>query len=144
MPDPSLASSSLRAFAWDSWLPAGTLLVSQTLPPIVEPRPTVMRPSTVAPEQLAGAGALCAGADVWALGAILYECLSARPAFEGDDERAVLAKILLHEQPSLAKVRGGLPVPLVQLCHAPTMPVTTSVMRASRHASAAAIRPASL
>src|SRR5690606_31766706 len=38
-----------RLNAWVTLLPAGTLSVSQTLPPMVEPLPTVMRPSTVAP-----------------------------------------------------------------------------------------------
>ena len=37
------------ARAWVMLLPGGTLCVSQTLPPIDEPLPMVMRPRTVAP-----------------------------------------------------------------------------------------------
>jgi hypothetical protein len=32
-----------------TWLPGGTLLVSQTLPPMLDPRPIVIRPRMVAP-----------------------------------------------------------------------------------------------
>jgi hypothetical protein len=38
-----------RVWAWVMWLPGGTEWVSQTLPPILDPRPIVTRPSTVAP-----------------------------------------------------------------------------------------------
>ena len=48
MPSPSTIAS-WRVAAWVMVLPGGTLRVSQTLPAIVEPRPTVIRPSTDAP-----------------------------------------------------------------------------------------------
>ncbi|GEM_PF-6216432 len=38
-----------RICAWVTLLPGATLCVSQTLPPMVEPAPTVMRPRMVAP-----------------------------------------------------------------------------------------------
>jgi hypothetical protein len=44
-----LSNSSLRTCAWLMTLPGGTLRVSQTLPPMLEPRPMVMRPNIVAP-----------------------------------------------------------------------------------------------
>ena len=36
-------------WAWVTWLPGGTLRVSQTLPPMTDPRPMVTRPKMVAP-----------------------------------------------------------------------------------------------
>ena len=48
MPEPPSNRSS-RTRAWVMRLPAGTPRVSHTLPPMLEPRPIVMRPSTVAP-----------------------------------------------------------------------------------------------
>jgi hypothetical protein len=46
---PPLSKTSLRACNWVTLLPGGTLRVSQTLPPIVDPRPIVIRPRMVAP-----------------------------------------------------------------------------------------------
>lgn len=48
IPEPPSNTSS-RSGAWLMKLPAGTLRVSQTLPPMLEPRPMVMRPRMVAP-----------------------------------------------------------------------------------------------
>lgn len=42
-------SSSFRELAWVMLLSGGTLWVSQTLPPMLEPRPIVTRPRIVAP-----------------------------------------------------------------------------------------------
>ena len=49
MPDQFLSWQSSCRLAWVMLLSAGTLRVSHTLPPMVEPLPMVMRPSTVAP-----------------------------------------------------------------------------------------------
>ncbi len=43
------APSSCCRFAWVIFAPAGTLRVSHTLPPMVDPLPMVMRPRIVAP-----------------------------------------------------------------------------------------------
>ena len=47
----------------------------------------------VAPEQFADARAAGPAADVFALGAVLYECLAGRPVVEGDSVIEVLAKL---------------------------------------------------
>ena len=56
-------------------------------------------PGYMAPEQARGERDVDARADVFALGCVLFECLTGRPAFAGDNVMAVLAKILLEEAP---------------------------------------------
>ena len=46
---PYRAVTLLRTVAWVTKLSGGTSSVSQTLPPMVEPRPMTMRPKMVAP-----------------------------------------------------------------------------------------------
>ncbi|WP_437320149.1 protein kinase domain-containing protein [Sorangium sp. So ce385] len=66
-------------------------------------------PGYMAPEQAGGAGALDARADVFALGCVLYECLTGTPAFAGERLMAVLAKICCEEPPRVGALRAGVP-----------------------------------
>ncbi|MFT3768523.1 MAG: protein kinase [Minicystis sp.] len=63
----------------------------------------------VAPEQIQGHEEVDARADVFALGCVLFECLTGRPAFAGAHPMAVLAKILLEGSPQLCALRPDLP-----------------------------------
>src|SRR5947207_465100 len=54
-------------------------------------------PMYMAPEQARGDERLDARADVFALGAVLFECLTGRAAFAAEHVMAVLARILLEE-----------------------------------------------
>jgi len=56
----------------------------------------------MAPEQALGEVDLDARADVFALGCLIYECLTGQPAFGGRHTVAVLAKMLSGEPPRLA------------------------------------------
>ena len=56
----------------------------------------------MAPEQALGEVDLDARADVFALGCLIYECLTSQPAFGGRHTVAVLAKMLSGEPPRLA------------------------------------------
>jgi tetratricopeptide (TPR) repeat protein len=66
-------------------------------------------PGYMAPEQATGEGQIGAAADLFALGAVLFECVAGRPAFTGQHPVAVLAKVLFEEAPSLADRCPGLP-----------------------------------
>jgi hypothetical protein len=66
-------------------------------------------PAYMAPEQARGERELDARVDVFALGCVLYECLSGRPAFEGQHAMAVLAKIVFDEVPSLCDAGRDVP-----------------------------------
>jgi eukaryotic-like serine/threonine-protein kinase len=62
----------------------------------------------VAPEQLEE-GRVDARADVYALGVVLYECLTGRPAFAGDTPTATAAMRLTHELLPPRQVRADVP-----------------------------------
>lgn len=66
-------------------------------------------PGYMAPEQVRSERELTARADVFAVGCILYECLTGRPAFSGEHMLAVLAKIILEEAPRISEHRPDLP-----------------------------------
>jgi tetratricopeptide (TPR) repeat protein len=66
-------------------------------------------PPYMSPEQARGAIRLDARADVFALGCVLYECLTGERAFGGDDTMAVLAKVLLMSAPQVVAVRPTVP-----------------------------------
>ncbi|MSP60264.1 MAG: hypothetical protein EXR72_07970 [Myxococcales bacterium] len=66
-------------------------------------------PGYMAPEQARGLREIDARADVFSLGCVLYECLTGRPPFEGENAVAVLLKIVLDEAPRLARTRDDLP-----------------------------------
>jgi TolB-like protein/tetratricopeptide (TPR) repeat protein/predicted Ser/Thr protein kinase len=77
---------------------------------------TAVTPGTVAymsPEQTRG-GAVDARADVWALGAVLYEMLTGNRPFQADGEQALIYAIRNDDPPRLASLRPELPA---ELCH---------------------------
>jgi hypothetical protein len=74
-------------------------------------------PSYMAPEQACG-GAHEAGpsADVYALGAILYACLTGRPPFQGATQLEVLEKVRNQEPIPLRALHLGVPRDVETIC----------------------------
>jgi serine/threonine protein kinase len=72
-------------------------------------------PGYMAPEQARGRAELRPSADIFALGCVVYECLTGRPPFVGEHLEAILVKILFEEAPPLLSLRPELPVALEQL-----------------------------
>lgn len=66
-------------------------------------------PGFMAPEQARGDPELSPAVDVFALGCVLFECLTGRRLFDGAHVMAVLAKILLEEAPRLRELRPEVP-----------------------------------
>jgi predicted ATPase len=93
----------------------------------------------MAPEQIRNARTVDGRADVFALGCILFEALTGRPAFEGIDPVIVLARILFEPLPIPSNVRAELPDSFDRLVHAmldrelerrPTAASVTELVRA--------------
>src|SRR5262249_60701537 len=74
-------------------------------------------PAYMAPEQARGksreAGPL---ADVWALGAILYECLTGRPPFLGATALDTLAQVLTADPVPPRRLQPKVPRDLATIC----------------------------
>ena len=64
-------------------------------------------PAYMSPEQARGLGELDARVDVFALGCVLFECLSGQKAFSGEDAMALTAKILLEEEDPVGYAQFG-------------------------------------
>jgi eukaryotic-like serine/threonine-protein kinase len=58
-------------------------------------------PGYMAPEQARSEASLTPAADIFALGCVLFEALAGRPAFEGPNALAVLAKLVFEAAPRL-------------------------------------------
>ena len=63
----------------------------------------------MAPEQARDAGSVDARADIWSLGAMLYEMVAGVPAFEGDTLEQVLLRVTRAHYRPLDAVRPGVP-----------------------------------
>ncbi len=69
-------------------------------------------PFYMAPEQVRGEERITSLADQFALGAVVFELISGRRAFTGEEVFAVLAKIILADPPRLRDVLPGVPAQL--------------------------------
>ncbi|HUH01465.1 MAG TPA: protein kinase, partial [Kofleriaceae bacterium] len=73
-------------------------------------------PEYMAPEQARGEREIGPAADVFALGCVLYKCLTGQAAFRGRRIEAVLAKIAMVDQvPRVSELRADVPAPLDDL-----------------------------
>jgi WD40 repeat protein/serine/threonine protein kinase len=73
-------------------------------------------PSYMAPEQAAGQKEIGPATDVYALGAILYECLTGRPPFRGASVYDTLLLVRNAEPVPPSHLTAGLPLDLETIC----------------------------
>ena len=70
---------------------------------------TLGTPAYMAPEQARGDSTLTPAVDVFALGCVLFECLTGRPPFEAQHALGVLTRILLEDVPKVSEIRADVP-----------------------------------
>jgi serine/threonine protein kinase len=87
----------------------GIVRVADATCGLTEPGMFIGTPAYMAPEQVRSEPDIDARADVYALGCLLFECLTARPPFVAERLVAVLAKIVLEEPPRPSELRPGVP-----------------------------------
>jgi tetratricopeptide (TPR) repeat protein len=63
----------------------------------------------MAPEQVLSARHVDGRADVFALGCVMFECITGRRAFAGDDDVGVIARIVLDRAPRVRQHRADAP-----------------------------------
>ncbi len=97
-------------------LDLGVARIASTAATLTRAGSLVGTPGYMAPEQARGQTDISARADVFALGCVLFECLTGKPAFQGENVLAILAKILLADAPRARELRSDVPVPLDDLC----------------------------
>ncbi len=73
-------------------------------------------PSYMAPEQAGGAKDAGPAADVYALGAILYECLTGQPPFRGASPMQTLLRVMRDAPVPPSRLRPGTPRDLEIIC----------------------------
>jgi eukaryotic-like serine/threonine-protein kinase len=74
-------------------------------------------PGFMAPEQARGDGHAAPTVDIFALGCVLFECLTGQRLFSGSHVMAVLAKVLVDEAPRVRDLRPDVPDALDLLVH---------------------------
>jgi hypothetical protein len=79
---------------------------------------SVGTPAYMAPEQVRGERVIDARADVFALGCVLYECLTGEAAFVAHNPMAVFCKILVDRSPRARDLVPGLPEDVDELLSA--------------------------
>ena len=72
-------------------------------------------PFYMSPEQARGEREIDARADVFALGCVLFHCLTGKAPFAGDEVHAALLKVVLDDAPRLSEVCEGIPEALDDL-----------------------------
>lgn len=77
---------------------------------------TIGTPSYMAPEQAIGVKVIGPATDVYSLGAILYECLTGRPPFQGDSPISVLMRVTNQEPVHPTRLLTGIPRDLESVC----------------------------
>ena len=96
---------------------AGSLSMLPTTPPgQTQPGAILGTFQYMAPEQLEGHEA-DARADIFALGAVMYEMVTGKRAFEGKSQASLIAAILASEPPAMATLRPLTPPLLDHIVH---------------------------
>ena len=77
--------------------------------PLTQTGTMIGTPGYMAPEQARNGGVIDARVDVFALGCVLFQCLTGTPAFEGGHAVGILGKILFGEAPRVSALWPEVP-----------------------------------
>jgi serine/threonine-protein kinase len=72
-------------------------------------------PYYMAPEQARALEDVDGRADLWAMGAILFECLAGRPPFVGSSQEQILISICTTDAPDVRALRPEVPSPVAKI-----------------------------
>lgn len=89
---------------------------AETVSPDLTASATVLgSPMYISPEQIRNPKTVDERTDVWALAVILYELVTAQPAFDGDTVSGILASVVADPAPPLRRARRDAPRELEQM-----------------------------
>jgi hypothetical protein len=91
-----------------AWVPDATRMTGSGM--------LIGTPAYMAPEQARSSQSLDARADIFALGCVLFECLTGRPAFVGSTFMDLLLKVVLGEVPPVRELSPDVPAAVDALC----------------------------
>ena len=87
----------------------GIARADSTAQPLTRVGAVLGTPSYMAPEQARSAQEVGPSADVYALGAVLFRCLTGRRVFDGGEPISVLLRVLMEPAPTLRSLRPDAP-----------------------------------
>lgn len=79
-------------------------------------------PEYMSPEQAQGLPNVDARADVWSVGAVLFELLSGKRPYDGPTQQAVLVKIITQPPPILSMLVDDIPTPFLEVIQQALVP----------------------
>ncbi len=122
----------------------GISKIIQSTTNLTQDKAVMGTPSYMSPEQAQGETSLIdQRTDIFALGAILFECLSGQLAFGGDSALAILFKITQPARPSLVALRPDIPRAIEQVVLRALAPVREDRFASPRELYAALLDAAS-
>ena len=74
-------------------------------------------PEYMSPEQAQGKG-VDNRSDIWSLGIVMYECLSGKVPFKGDNPLTTIHQLVNNEYPDIGKLKSGIPTWLTSIVYA--------------------------